>query len=328
MSLSVGTLRGLQQISDARGIFTMTAMDQRGALQTMLGLGGPDYQRMRAVKVEVVRALAPHTTALLLDPLFGAAECVAEGALPGSCGLIVAIEETGYTSDGSGRLTTLVQDWGVGKIKRMGASAVKLLVYYHPDEKKAAQHQRDIVKSVLDECRRYDIPLLVEAVAYPLAGQDKGAFAASKPGVVIRTAEELTPLGFDVFKAEFPVDLAAPHDPSKLGEWCRKLDAACPMPWVILSAGVDIDQFATQVEIACQNGASGFLAGRALWKDSVKIQDAAVRHRHLETTAVENLRRCTAIAAAHARPFTEKLSHPHGFGEIVAEGWAQHYPSN
>ncbi|HWE64663.1 MAG TPA: tagatose 1,6-diphosphate aldolase, partial [Chloroflexota bacterium] len=108
MNMTVGTLRGLQQISTTRGIFTMTAMDQRGALQSMLGLSEPDYALMRQIKVEVVRALAPHTTALLLDPLFGAAECIAEGALPGQCGLIVAIEETGYTSDGSGRLTTLV----------------------------------------------------------------------------------------------------------------------------------------------------------------------------------------------------------------------------
>src|SRR5581483_924836 len=194
MAMTIGTLRGLQQISDARGIFTMTAMDQRGALQSMLGLSEPNYALMRQIKVEVVQALAPHTTALLLDPLFGAAECIAEGVLPGQCGLIVAIEETGYTSDGSGRLTTLLEHWSVAKIKRMGASAVKLLIYYHPDEQKAARHQRDIVSQVLADCRTYDIPLLVEAVSYPLAGQDKVAFAQTKPDVVVRTAQELTPL--------------------------------------------------------------------------------------------------------------------------------------
>ena len=210
MSISIGRLRGLQQIASDRGIFTITAMDQRGALQKMLGLAEPEYRAMRQVKVEVVRALGPHSTGVLLDPLFGAAECIAEGALPGHTGLIVAIEETGYTADGSGRLTALVKDWGVGKIKRMGASAVKLLVYYQPEEKKAAQHQRDVVSSVLEDCRRYDIPLLVEAVTYPTVGQDKAAFAATKPETVIRTAEELTPIGFDVYKVEFPVDLRVP----------------------------------------------------------------------------------------------------------------------
>lgn len=327
MTMSVGTLRGLQQISNHKGIFTMTAMDQRGALQTMLGLTEPNYDLMRQVKVEVVQALAPHATALLLDPLFGAAECIAEGVLPGQTGLIVSIEETGYTADGSGRLTEMVKDWGVGKIKRMGASAVKLLVYYQPEEKKAAVHQREVVKRVLEDCRTYDIPLLVEAVAYPTAGQDKAAFAASKPQAVIRSAEELIPLGFDVYKAEFPVDLAYPHDPASLDEWCKKLDAACPIPWVILSAGVDIDQFVQQVEIACRNGASGFLAGRALWKDSVKIKDTAARKQHLATVAVENLHRCVALAEQYGRPFTGKLGHAGGFGEIVHDGWAGGYPS-
>lgn len=327
MPMTIGTLRGLQQIATPRGIFTMTAMDQRGALQSLLGLSQPDYALMRQIKVEVVQALAPHTTALLLDPLFGAAECIAEGVLPGRCGLIVAIEETGYTSDGSGRLTTLLPDWGVAKIKRMGASAVKLLIYYHPDEQNAARHQRDVVSRVLEDCRTYDIPLLVEAVSYPLAGQDKAAFAQTKPDVVVRTAQELTPLGFDVFKAEFPVDLAFPHDPDSLDDWCRRLDAACPMPWVILSAGVDIDQFVQQVEVACRNGASGFLAGRAIWKDSVKIKDAAERKQHLRTQAVANLRRCTDLAEKYGRPFLEKLNHPHGYGDIVQGGWAQAYPA-
>jgi tagatose 1,6-diphosphate aldolase len=326
MAISIGTLRGLQQIANDRGIFTMTAMDQRGALKSMLSPGGDvPYATMRQVKVEVVGALAPHSSAMLIDPEYGAAECIAEGALPGRCGLIVSIEETGYTPDGSGRLTKLIPDWGVARIKRMGASAVKLLVYYQPEEKDAARFQRDVVSRVAEDCRKYDIPLLVEAVTYPASGQDKAAFAASKPEAVIRTAEELAPLGFDVYKAEFPVDLAFPHDPNSLDEWCRKLDAACPMPWVILSAGVDIDQFVQQVEIACRNGASGFLAGRAIWKDSVKIADPAERREHLRTAAVANLQRCVNLAEQHARPWRDKLGRAQGFGDMVQEGWLSRY---
>jgi tagatose 1,6-diphosphate aldolase len=325
MSTSIGTLRGLQQISGDNGIFTMMAMDQRGSLQTMLGLPTSDYARMREVKVEVVRALAPHATAVLLDPLFGAAESVAEGALPGSCGLIVALEETGYTADGSGRLTSLIPNWGVDKIKRMGASAVKLLVYYQPAETQAARHQREVITRVLDACRTYDLPLLVEAVTYPAAGQDRATFAASKPGTVIRTAEELTPLGFDVYKAEFPVDLSLPHDAKTVETWCDRLNAVMPMPWVILSAGVDINQFVTQVEIACRHGASGFLAGRAIWKESVAIADPAARRVHLQTVAVENLRRCSALARQYAIPFLQKVGHPEGFGMSIGPDWAAQY---
>ena len=326
MAISIGVLRGLQQISNQQGIFTMAAMDQRGALKSMLNPGGDvPYGEMRQTKIDVVGALAPHASALLIDPEYGAAECIASGALPGGCGLIVSIEKTGYTLDGSGRLAELIPDWGVVRIKRMGASAVKLLVYYHPDEVEAARRQRDVVAAVLEDCRKYDIPLLVEAVAYPLAGQDKESFAKSKPDAVVRSAEELCPLGFDVYKAEFPVDLAYPFEEDNLGEWCRKLDAATSQPWVILSAGVGIDQFAKQVEIACQNGASGFLAGRAIWKDSVKIKDLDQRREHLRTEAVANLQRCTELAAKHATSWQQKLGHPNGFGDVVQEGWHTRY---
>jgi tagatose 1,6-diphosphate aldolase len=327
MSMSVGTLRGLQQMSTDEGIFTITAMDQRGALKSMLNPGGDvPYATMREVKVDVVSALSPHSTAMLLDPEYGAAECIAERSLAGHSGLIVSIEETGYTADGSGRLASLIPNWGVSRIKRMGAQAVKLLVYYHPDEVEAARKQRELIKRVLEDCRKFDIPLLVEAVGYPLAGQDKAAYAATKPDVVVRSAKELTELGFDVYKAEFPVDLSYPHDESKLGDWCRQLDQASPIPWIILSAGVDIDQFVRQVEVACQNGASGFLAGRAIWKESVRLKDREERRAHLRTKAVENLQRCSELAIKYARPFYEKLGRPQGFGDIVQEGWHKQYP--
>ncbi len=327
MAISIGALRGLQQISNQDGIFTMAAMDQRGALKAMLNPGGDvSYAEMRQTKIDVVGALAPHASGVLIDPEYGAAECVATGALPGNRGLIVSIEKTGYTLDGSGRLAELIPNWGVERIKRMGASAVKLLVYYHPDEKEAARKQRDVVTAVLDDCRKFDIPLLVEAVAYPLTGQDKEAFAKSKPDAVVRSAEELCPLGFEVYKAEFPVDLAVPYEEASLGEWCRKLDAATLQPWVILSAGVGIDQFAQQVEVACQNGASGFLAGRAIWKDSVKIKDLDQRREHLRTQAVANLVRCNDLAHKYGRPWPEKLGHPNGFGDVVSEGWPSRYP--
>ncbi|MGH2346039.1 MAG: tagatose 1,6-diphosphate aldolase, partial [Chloroflexota bacterium] len=98
MALSIGALRGLQQISNSNGIFTMAAMDQRGALKAMLNPGGDvPYEEMRQTKIDVVGALAPHASAVLIDPEYGAAECVASGALPGHTGLIVSIEKTGYT---------------------------------------------------------------------------------------------------------------------------------------------------------------------------------------------------------------------------------------
>src|SRR2546430_16072006 len=63
--ISVGKLRGLQQISDDTGRFTMIAMDQRGSLQKKLHPDNPKaatYAEMEAVKLGVTQALAPHAS--------------------------------------------------------------------------------------------------------------------------------------------------------------------------------------------------------------------------------------------------------------------------
>jgi len=126
--LSIGKIRGLQQISTEDGIFIICAMDHRGSLQTMIEkeqLEEVEYQEIVERKLELCSALAPHASAVLLDPDYGAAQCIAGGVLPGHTGLLVSIEATGYQSDPQGRVTTLLDGWSVEKIKRMGGSAVK-----------------------------------------------------------------------------------------------------------------------------------------------------------------------------------------------------------
>src|SRR5438093_11331912 len=87
--ISVGKLRGLQQISDDTGRFTMIAMDQRGSLQKMLRPENPKaatYAEMEAVKLGVTEALAPHASGYLLDPEYGVAPAINRFALPGRTG--------------------------------------------------------------------------------------------------------------------------------------------------------------------------------------------------------------------------------------------------
>jgi len=54
-------------------------------------------------------------------------------------------------------------------------------------------------------------------------------------------------------------------------EFCESITQTSRVPWVILSAGVDIEEFLINVEIASDSGASGFLAGRAVWKEFTKF---------------------------------------------------------
>src|SRR5437764_11472280 len=181
--MSVCKLRGLQQILDDTGRFTMIAMDQRGSLQQTRHPENPEaatYSEMEAVKLGVTEALAPHASGYLLDPEFGVAPAINRFALPGRTGLLVALEQSGYEKKGNWRLTTLLDGWTVEKVKRLGASAAKLLLFLNPDApREMVDHQKKVVKSVADQCRKLDLAFVCEPMSYAV-DETEGQFAAHK----------------------------------------------------------------------------------------------------------------------------------------------------
>ena len=330
MALTVGKIRGLQQITTNNGIFVICAMDHRGSLKQMIDREQPEnvgYSELVDRKLELCAALAPHASAILLDPDYGAAQCISGGALPGDTGLLISIEATGYENSPQGRITGLLKDWSVEKIKRMGASAVKILIYYRPDLANVTRKQLSTIGTVAKECLKYDIPFLVEPVTYATGKEnpDSPEYADLKPGLVIESARQITALPIDVLKAEFPANLKYETDEAKLLELCKQLDKASKVPWVILSAGVDYETFRKQVEIACQAGASGFLGGRAIWQDAFQIKDKSERVKFLSTTVADRLKELTDIATKHAAPWYRKLGIKANALATLSENWYRAY---
>ncbi len=329
-TLSVGKLRGLQQLADSKGILTVCAIDHRGSLKQALEENKPDsisYQDMVDFKLDLCRAIAPFASAILLDPVYGVAPAIVSGVLPGSTGLLISLEKTGYTGESMARITELLPDWSVKKIKRLGASAVKLLIYFRPDSKDVAVRQLDLVARVAEQCIEEDIPLLVESVAYPLAGEvDKPEeFCRKKPELVIEAARKLTALPIDVLKSEFPADLNYEKDEGKLVAFCRELNQASRLPWVILSAGVDFELFRKQVKIASKAGASGFLAGRALWQEASQFRSREERMNFFKDKTVPRIREIAEIADRYGKPWYAKMGVENGQFLPVAEDWHQNY---
>ena len=132
-SISIGKLRGLQQTSSPRGTFTALALDHRQNLRRALGPSDPTSvtdDQLSRFKLEVTSGLASEASAVLLDPEVSAAQAIAGHAIPNHIGLVVAVESTGYTGDPTARQAQIIPGWSVEKAKRMGASAIKLLVYF------------------------------------------------------------------------------------------------------------------------------------------------------------------------------------------------------
>jgi tagatose 1,6-diphosphate aldolase len=325
-TLSVGKLRGLQQLANDQGIFVICAVDHRGSLRKMFDEEHPravSYRTMVNYKLDLCRALAAQASAVLLDPVYGAAQAIAARALPGSTGLLVSLEATDYTGTRDRRLTELLPYWSVDKVKRLGASAAKLLLYYRPDLEDVARRQLEVVRRLAQDCLKAELPFLVEPVTYP-SGEDGQAFAAKKPQLVIETARHITALPIDVLKAEFPADLSYEKDEARLFDLCCQLNEASQVPWVILSAGVNFELFCRQVEIACKAGASGFLAGRALWQEAVAIGDRAQRLHHLQGVVAGRLCLLAQIANTYGTPWYSRLgATPRTLG--LGETWHQRY---
>jgi tagatose 1,6-diphosphate aldolase len=330
--LTIGKLRGLQELANNDGVFNICAMDHRRSMMRIMEgghvvEGSTSYEEMAQRKLELCTHLAPHASAVLLDPLFGAAQCISHGALPKSTGLLVSLEASGYSGPSEFRMTELEEGWGVEKIKRMGASAVKFLIYYRPDLIELANKLMELVEAVGKDCQKYDIPFVIEPLSYPLGEEAKNPaqFAAVKEQLVPKTAAHITALPVDMLKSEFPSDLRYNTDKGKLVEICRQLDKASQVPWVVLSAGVSFEVFCQQVEIACQAGASGFLAGRAIWQEAMNIDDPKERAKTLQTVGAERLKKLAEIAAKNAVPWYQKLGlKPNELAE-TAEGWYQQY---
>jgi tagatose 1,6-diphosphate aldolase len=330
MNLSIGKLRGLQQVADDNGFLTICAIDHRGALQKAMNEENPDavtYQDMVDFKLDLCKAVAPYVSAVLLDPVYGAAQATAAGILPGHIGLLVSLEKTGYSGEKTARITELLPGWNVEKIKRMGASAVKLLVYFRPDLSDIASRQLALIAGIADQCIKVDIPLLVEPVSYPVeeVGISAPKFAEMKPELVIETASQITALPIDVLKAEFPADMDFERDEKKLLKFCQELDRASRLPWVLLSAGADFVTFSKQVEIACKAGASGFLAGRALWQEGVKIRSREERMNFFRSTAVPRLREISETVKKYGKPWYAKMGSNRGDFKLANEGWYEQY---
>ncbi len=309
-ALTVGKWRRLQQTSGPNGTFSVVAVDHRGPLRRALEKESPDggsNEALTALKSDIVRHLAPATTAVLLDPETAAGQCVADGSMPARTGLLVALD-TGSTGDPLNRSTGLVKGWSVEKTVRMGASGAKMLLYYNPDAPEAAQREA-LVQEVARECARWDIPFFLEPLSYTSDGSHGPLPPEQRRKVVIETAHRLVPLGADILKAEFPVDVTIESDKSVWLDACRELTEASAVPWVLLSAGVPYDVFVEQVKVACEAGASGVMAGRAVWKEAVTLNVAA-RNNFLEDVGCERMQRLRSLCDAQARPLIEAYDPP------------------
>ena len=306
---TLGKYRRLTRCSNEAGQFNILACDHRGNLRGRMTQDGQpiDDDGFRDFKQELLQTLLPEATAVLADPEFGFGPGFAERNIPGQVGTLSPLEVTDYGAPPDEQGFTPIAGWGVAKCARAGVDGVKLLLPYHR-EAKSAPAKREWVAQVVAECAAQDIPFFLEPIAYSMGAGERLTNVELR-GAIVGIAAEFSALGVDVLKLQFPVDAAQSDDEDEWRAACAEVDAACAVPWALLSAGVDYATFARQARVACEAGASGVIVGRAVWAEAVPLTGAE-RGDFLRGEGRARMAELAGICAKYARPWMERVAPP------------------
>lgn len=234
------------------GQFRILALDHRGSFENFIktnGYLGKPWDESTVfnpvqIKAEIIEAWIDKVSALLVDSGWGlpAYHQVLEKSGKDPKPLLMPVEKSGYQQTSDGRVTEIENR--PSQLKSLGAEGVKLLLPMD-NSLPSFKTQIETGKTVLKESRDSNLPLFLEIITY---GQ----------GLILRIIESCLQEGLvpDVFKLAYP---GSPENCQRLTEMIN------PIPWVLLTGGEKQEVFQSQLKIAIDNGASGFIAGRGLW---------------------------------------------------------------
>jgi tagatose-1,6-bisphosphate aldolase len=300
MSVTSRPLNGLDSISNSEGIFSIVAMDQRGTLKRMfaaVGNSAPSDSDMSGAKIAVASALSKSASGILLDPTWGVPAVNENDILPSTCGLLIAAENPDRGNFNGEPRPTKMPGQDAAWVKSLGGQAVKILVSMHPGrpmkagEPDLTTETVQLVQNIVDDCRAQGIPSVIENLIYALPGQELDD--AKKEELITESAILLNATKPDLLKLEFPV--------TERG--CKKLADNLTVPWAVLSAGVAFDQFKKAIIMSTEvGGASGFIAGRSIWKEAIGMNKEE-QNKFLNSTAIARLDELNQTVVGRAVPW-------------------------
>ncbi|WP_318392782.1 sulfofructosephosphate aldolase [Enterobacter sp.] len=275
----------LKDITRPSGGFAMLAVDQREAMRLMFAAAGAPQpvtdQVLTDFKVNAAKTLSPYASAILVDQQFCYRQVVEQQAIAPSCGLIVAADA--FIPGNGIPVDSVAIDKKVDPqaVKLDGAKALKLLVLWRSDED--ADARLEMVREFNQLCHTNGLVSIIEPVVRPPRQGD----TFDREQAIIDAARELGDSGADLYKVEMP--LYGKGSQSALLSAAQKLNDNIAMPWVILSSGVDEKLFPRAVRVAMAAGASGFLAGRAVWSSVVGLPDTDLMLRDVSAPKLQRL---------------------------------------
>jgi tagatose-1,6-bisphosphate aldolase len=297
-------LNGLSSIANSDGVFSIVAMDQRNTLKKMfaaVGVTATDDDMMQA-KIAVASALSKAGSGILLDPTWGVPAVNQNDILPASCGLLIAAENPDRGNFNGEPRPTKMPGQDAAWVKSLGGQAVKVLVSMHPGRVRNAgepdltSETVELVRSIVADCKAQGIPSVIENLIYPLPNAEP-LTDEQKENLIVESAILLNETKPDLLKLEFPI--------TERG--CKRLADSLTVPWAVLSAGVAFEQFKKAIILSCDaGGASGFIAGRSIWKEAIGMSKVE-QDKFLTSTAVARLEELNQTVLGRAVPWNKAI---------------------
>lgn len=293
MSLTTLEQRAYTRLSTPSGRLLIVAADQRNSMKAVMpdpadGQAHPDQisaEGLADAKGDIITYLASHAPAILLDPEVALPRLVDDGTLPAHTGLVVGMDASGHDTRDGVRYTRYVEGVTPRTVREYGGDAAKMLFYVRADRQGLDSEVATQIRELVQACTAEGVLLIVELLTYRLEDESPADYEARFPELVIEMARLGAQTGSKILKLPYPGSAQA----------CAAVtEAVAGVPWAVLSAGVDHETFAGQMATAVAAGASGAMAGRSLWKDSLSTSSSE-RAERLTQRALPRLRELESI---------------------------------
>lgn len=299
------TSPGLDAIATDAGTFAVLAMDQRGTLKRMLAAADlPDTtdEQIVAMKRDIIASLAGSASAFLVDPTFGLPAAHQVSGVP-PYGLLLAAEPGSRGTHLGEPTVSLDPAQDAAWVRESGADALKFLAQVRADRpvgqdgRDTTAEAREAMRALVADCSEQGVPSVIENLVFPLSGEAPLSPEA-RADAIIEAAVLIDDLKPSLLKLEYPGSPKA----------CTRLASRLTVPWAVLSAGVSSEEFATVLRISCdEGGASGFIAGRSIWKETVAMGHDE-RVAFLSDTGRRRMDEYVSILHGRARPYQEAVA--------------------
>jgi len=279
--MSLRKERALALVGCAEKPFVL-AIDHREALRGMLAsASGLPVSRVRDdqlidFKANIVELIGPWIDAVLVDTRALDRIVEVRRASSFTFRIIVAVDSLAGQPGQRPERAGLDRTISVERLARV-ASGVKLLAFLRPDLKDVEEEVD--VKDYKVNCTTLGMPHMLEILARADARRSVGVDWANLAFAAGEVAKKYEP---DIAKLALPVGEASSAGDAEIVAVAERLSTTVEGPWLLLSSGIEPRIFPRVAGLAGRGGASGVVAGRAVWCRLVGMSQGEKRNAKRE----------------------------------------------